>query len=358
METLEKTKNKILIVDDMEINREILAAILEDRYECFEAENGAKAFEQVKEHFHDLSLILLDLMMPEVDGFMFLKLLKDADITHIPVIIITANSDLEQEKRAFALGAVDFIPKPFDTDIVRYRVDTHVKLKLYQNHLEDMIEENVEKMAEAWTSVTQAMAEIVESRNYESGQHVKRTGLLTKMILTELTQTPKIGYYCSPKERRYIYEAASLHDIGKIAIPDHILLKPGRLTDEEFKVMQTHTTLGYEMAKKITHYATPEYEKFCCQIAFCHHEKWDGTGYPNRFKGEEIPLAARVVAIADTYDAITNTRPYRIGKPHEEAVAEIRKMSGSQFDPYLVEAFLRIENSIKTTFAALENNTI
>ena len=346
----EGTKNKILIVDDLEINREILCAILEDKYECLTAFDGESGLAQVKQHFRDISVILLDLVMPGMDGFALLSALKESGITNIPVIVITASNDLEKEKKAFLLGAVDFIPKPFDPDIVHYRVDTHVSLKLHQSHLEEMLEQNIAKTAEIWATVMQSMAEIVESRNFESGQHVKRTSTFSKMILQELSENPKAGYYCSAKDIRMIYETASFHDVGKISISDSVLLKPGRLTEEEYEIMKTHTTLGYGIAKTITEHATPEYQEFCSQIAFCHHEKWDGTGYPSGLKGEKIPLCARVVAIADTYDAITGERPYRPAKSHELAVEEIKRMSGTQFDPYLVKIFVKIEDKIKNAF--------
>lgn len=340
-------KSKILIVDDIDINREILVAILEDKYECLEAVDGEDALKIIEEKFFELSLILLDLMMPGIDGFTVLKVLNEKNITNIPIIIITANSELEREQQAFSLGAVDFIPKPFDANIVHYRVDAHVKLKQYQTQLEEHIEEILEKTAETWASITQAMAEIIEYRNLESGQHIKRTSILAKMIVLELNKTPVVGYYCTTKEVRYIYEAASLHDIGKIGIPDNVLLKPGKLTDEEYELMKKHTIIGEEMAQKVTQYASPEYSKFCMDVVVSHHEKWDGTGYPKGLSGTNIPLAARIVSIADTYDAITNDRPYRKGNTHESAMEIIQSMSGKQFDPYLVEVFTSIGDQVK-----------
>lgn len=344
-------RSKILVVDDIEINREILKVLLEDEYEVIEAEDGYVALEKIKEHFSSLSLILLDLMMPGIDGFQVLEHLKKNNYVSIPVIIITANSELEQEKHGLALGAVDFIPKPFDPDVVRYRVDAHVKLKNYQDHLETLVEKSVERMAEMWTSVIQKMADIIECRNQESGEHVKRTSLISQLIVTQMNTKAKMNYFYPPKSSRYIYEAASLHDVGKIGIPDAILTKPGRLTEEEFEIMKTHTTIGYDIAKKITEFSDADYSKFCCDICLCHHEKWDGNGYPNKLKGEDIPLAARIVSIADTYDAITNDRSYRGARSHETAVEIISSMKGSQFDPFLTEVFLEIEADLKKAFA-------
>ncbi len=344
-------KPKILVVDDIEINREILKMLLEDQYEVLEAYDGYSALDVIRENFSTLSLILLDLMMPGMDGFQLLEQLKKNNMTNIPVIIITANSELEQEKRGLSLGAVDFVPKPFDPDVVRYRVEAHVKLKNYQDHLEHLVEASVEKMSDLWISVIQKMADIIEYRNQVSGEHVKRTSKVAQLMLQNLHTRSVLGYMCTPKHIRYMYEAASLHDVGKIGIPDAILNKPGRLTPEEFEIMKTHTTIGFDIAKQITEFGDEDYRRFCCEICLSHHEKWDGTGYPNKMSGENIPLSARIVAIADTYDAITNDRPYSVARSHETALAIIKEMSGSQFDPFLVEVFTDIEQEVKKGLA-------
>lgn len=340
-------RNKILVVDDMEINREILRSLLEDNFDIIEATDGYEAIDQISANWMQLSLVLLDLVMPNADGFHVLDYMRKRDY-HIPVIIITANGEPEHEKRGLSMGAVDFVAKPFDPDIVRLRVKANINLKAYQEHLEVMVEQQIEKTAGIWASVLQSMADIIESRNLDTGSHVKRTTLISRFIAQRMTLKGKEGYYFSPKHTRFMYEAASLHDVGKIGIPDAILLKPGSLTEDEFKIMQNHTILGKDIAEKITQYSDDEYyKKFCRDICFCHHERWDGAGYPSKLKGADIPLAARIVAIADTYDAITNDRPYRQGRPHEIAVKIITDMKGSQFDPYLIDVFLEIESQLK-----------
>ncbi len=338
---------KILVVDDVEINRLILLDLLEEKYEIIQAQNGAEALDIINARFSELSLILLDLMMPVVDGFTVLEKLKENNLTHIPVIIITASDQSEQEKRGFVLGAVDYITKPFDPDIVRYRVETHVKLKMYQTHLEELVQQGVEELNEMWLSAMQSMADIIEYRSQESGEHVKRTSRITRMIVDKMNTYSRVGYFFTPKQSRYVGEAAALHDIGKVGIPDNILLKPGKLTNEEFDIMKTHAAIGFEMAQTITKQSPPDYRKYCGEICLSHHERWEGTGYPNKLKETQIPLAARIVCIADTYDAITCDRVYRKGAPHEVAVEEIVRMSGKQFDPFLVEIFLSIEQEIK-----------
>lgn len=340
-------RSKILIVDDMEINREILRSLLEDSYDIIEAADGVEAIQLISENWTELSVILLDLVMPKLDGFQVLEYLKSHE-HHLPVIIITANGEPEHEKRGLSMGAVDFIAKPFDPDVVRLRVNSNVKLKNYQEHLEILVEQQIQRAAEIWASVLQSMADIIETRNLETGSHVKRTTLITRAIASQMNKHGQAGYYFTPKQTRFVFEAASLHDVGKIGIPDAILLKPGALTDDEFRIMQNHTIIGKEIAEKITQYAEDEYyKKICKDICFCHHERWDGAGYPSKLKGAGIPLAARIVAVADTYDAITNDRPYRQGRPHEVAVKIISEMSGSQFDPTIIDAFLEVEKELK-----------
>jgi len=336
-------KKKILIVDDIDINREILSALLEADYDILEAVDGEDAFKKITEHYSNLSLILLDLMMPGVDGFQVLELLRANNYTAVPVIIITANSDLEYEKRGLLLGAVDFVPKPFDPDIVKYRVDAHVKLKIYQDHLEYLVEKSVSKMAATWTHMIQALAEVIEYRNQESGQHVKRVIRIVQLIIAAMNDKKTLEYFFPPKSVRYVAESSALHDIGKIGIPDAILTKPARLTEEEYTIMKTHALLGYEMADRFTEFCDDDYRKFAMEITVGHHEKWDGTGYPYGKKGREIPLSARITAIADTYDAITNDRVYSKGRSHETALEIFKEQRGRQFDPWLVDLFIEIE---------------
>lgn len=343
---VKKENRQILVVDDVAYNRELLISILEDKYTLLEASNGREALDLIHENFQTLSLILLDIAMPEIDGTQVMKSLNKDGI-HIPVIVVTGSADKELEKKCRGLGAVAFIHKPFDADRLRLVVDSHLKVKQYQEAVEYAAEKKLEKSAEIWSSMMQSLADIIECRNEDSGQHVKRTSLLTKILIREMNKTPKYGYYYSAEDARIVYEAAILHDIGKIGVPDTILLKPDKLTAKEYEQIQRHTVIGYELSEKINKFSTDEYRKYCDEVTLSHHERWDGTGYPNRLRGTDIPLSARIVAIADTYDALTGKRPYSTGLPHEKAVTEIKAVSGTQFDPYLVSVFCKIADEIK-----------
>lgn len=349
-----KEKRQILIVDDTQLNREILTTLLEDEYVLLEADGGREALSIIHENFQTLSLILLDITMPGMDGIEVMKSLNKSNI-HIPIVVITANTDIGLEKTCCDLGAVAFIRRPFTPDVVRHSIDTHLKLKNYQEDVEYAAEKKLEKSAEIWTSMIQALADIIECRNEDSGHHVKRTSILTKMIVREMNKTPKYGYFYAPEDVRIVYEAASLHDIGKIGVPDYILLKPDKLTAEEYGQMKQHTRIGFELAEKINKFSTDEHKKYCGQVTLSHHERWDGNGYPNGISGTDIPLAARIVAIADTYDALTGKRSYSTGLPHEKAVKEICAMSGTQFDPYLVSIFYNIADEIRIAVEGLND---
>jgi putative two-component system response regulator len=292
--------------------------------------------------------------MPGIDGFQVLEMMRDQSFSTIPVIIITANNEKEHEKRGLRLGAVDFVSKPFDPDIIHYRVDSHVRLKAYQDKLESMVEESVEKMSVMWTSVIEAMADILECRSLESGQHIKRCSFLVKLMCQQMSKKQVYDYFFTPKQTRFVAEACILHDIGKVGIPDSILLKPGSLSDDEFAVMKTHTTIGADISKKITQYSDPEYAKYAYQIILSHHERWDGRGYPQGLKAKDIPLAARILSIIDTYDAVTNDRCYRRAMTHEKAVEIVKEMRGTQFDPFLVDIFLEVENDIPNYIITLK----
>jgi len=339
--------NKILIVDDIEVNRDILTALLEDKYEILTAVDGEDGFEKIMANAKELSLILLDLMMPKVDGFQVLEMMRAQNLMQIPVIIITASNESQMEAKGLTMGAVDYISKPFDPSVVSCRVDTHVKLKQHQDHLEALVQEGIDKMASIWMHVIQSMADLIECRSEESGQHVKRTTAITKMILERVLEKDIPGYYLPPKIIRYAVDASSLHDIGKIAVPDAILKKPGRLTDEEYEAMKAHSAVGAELVQRITRFEAEDYRKCYYETVRHHHERWDGNGYPDRLAGENIPLSARAVALADTYDAITNTRVYRVGMSHEEAINIIFKCKGTQFDPVLVDVLLEIQDDVK-----------
>lgn len=338
---------KILIVDDMIINRTILVSLLEDTYEIIESENGAQAIKYIENHHREISLILLDLVMPVMDGFAVLMEMKERNWTNIPVIVITAENFIEKEREALLLGAVDFIPKPFDPIVVSYRIKTHVSLKMHQDNLLRLVEEGVEKVQKMWTGVIFSLADIIEKRSYESGTHVKRTSEIVSTLLHDLQREKIAGYQLSDQEIRLITETSALHDVGKIAIPDNILNKPGRFTDEEYTIMKTHSVIGESIVTEITKDSSPEYQRYSKEITRHHHERWDGRGYPDGLTGLDIPLSARVVTIADALDAMLSARCYKDAYPFEKVMGIFQECSGTQFDPILVDVLIKNQDDFR-----------
>ncbi|MDR2822526.1 MAG: response regulator [Acholeplasmatales bacterium] len=353
-------KPKMLIVDDIELNRIILSELFLEEYEIIEAENGKDALEFIKLYQNDLSVVLLDLIMPVMNGFEVLTEMNQRKlIKNIPVIIITGENDDENTLRGYALGVSDLVYKPFNPEIVYRRVSNVVDLFDYKRDIErrlaieiEKVKEQEEKSKKFSEDMIDTLAEVVESRDAESGEHVKRVRTFSKYVLENLSAK----YNLSKKEIDLIAQASSLHDIGKIAVPDSILCKPGPLTKEEFEIMKTHTTKGCELLDKVT-FSDPEYVKYCYDICRYHHEKFDGRGYPDGIKGDQIPIWSQAVALADVYDALTSKRVYKGAFSHEEAVGMIVRGECGMFNPDIIEVLNNYGNGLFETANKLRSDS-
>lgn len=332
------SKNAILIVDDVDINRAILAEAFNDNYQILEAENGKEALDIINSD-DKIAAVLLDLMMPVMSGIEVLRELnRNGKIDHIPVFIITAANDEPLLMDAYNLGASDVITKPFMLDFLKCRIGNVVELYRHRTDLESVLEEKIEKLNIINQSMVEALANIIEFRDGESGEHVKRISSLAKALLTKLSKMyPE--YYLPKAEIEKISMASILHDVGKIAIPDSILNKPGRLTKEEFEVMKTHTVKGCEILTHIPNLIDEDTYKYSYDICRHHHERWDGKGYPDGLAGDEISIWAQAVAIVDVYDALISPRVYKAPFPHDVAVKMIYNGECGTFNPKILEAF-------------------
>lgn len=335
---------KILIVDDIDINREILMEILKDDYEVIQARNGIEAFEKIMHDARGIDLILLDIMMPEMDGYEVLETLsKSGIIDRIPVLVITAMGANENEVKALEMGAADFITKPFFPTSVLKRVELHLKVKKHTKKLENIADTNIKKVSEIRYGMVEFLANMIEYRNVESGMHIKRTRMLADLLLQKIIVAGVMDSELSGLDIENFSKAVALHDIGKIAVPDRILLKPGKLTPEEYEIIKTHTTFGADMIKRmerISDGGDKEYFETCRQICLYHHENWDGKGYPEGLGEYDIPIVARIMAVVDVYDSLTSQRVYKPAFSHEESVKIMKDLSGLKFDPIIFDLFL------------------
>ncbi|MCL1994000.1 MAG: response regulator [Spirochaetes bacterium] len=337
----------ILVVDDIDVNVMILEEILAGDYRVFSATNGKEALEMLEKTDPAPKLILLDVVMPQMSGPQMFEIMKQKPAySRIPVIFITAEND--SESQLLAAGAVDFINKPFLPEIVKLRVKNQIKLKNYSDSLEEMVAEKTAEATRVLDSVLQGLASIIEHRNMESGEHVKRTQLYVKNLTDYLIESKSIyAEELIAARPDLIMKAMALHDVGKIAIPDSILLKPGKLDPEEYDIMKTHTVKGMEIIKELGDAESSLYLKHSEDICYGHHERWDGKGYPQMLKGTEIPLVARMAAIADVYDALVSARVYKPSMSFEETIKIMKEGAGTQFDPFLVEALIPIQEKFK-----------
>ena len=338
---------RILIVDDSEMNRMILSEMLKGEFEILEAENGSACLDMLSRYEMKISLILLDIVMPGMDGFGVLEYMNRNNlIKDIPVIMISGEDSGEVIKRAYEMGVSDYIKRPFDMEVVHRRVLNTIKLYAKQRRLVAMVMNQVFEKEKNSRMLISVLSEIVEFRNGESGTHVLNINTLTTMILEQLVKkTDK--YHLSWSNRMLISTASSLHDIGKIGIDEKILNKPGRLTPEERKIMEKHTVIGADMLANLPMYEDEPLMKVAYQICRWHHERYDGKGYPDGLKGEEIPISAQVVALADVYDALTSERVYKKAYSHEEAVQMICNGECGTFNPLLLECLCEIQDPIK-----------
>ncbi|MEI6209908.1 MAG: two-component system response regulator [Desulfuromonadales bacterium] len=329
----------VLIVDDTPQNISLLNAALADTYKIMVATSGQQAIDAC--HSATVDIILLDVMMPGMDGFETCRRLKENPLTRsIPVIFVTAKGEVKDEAMGFTCGAVDYITKPISAPIVRVRIRTHLALYDQSRALERLVQERTAELNETRLEVLNTLGNAGEYRDNETALHVVRMSHFSRLI----------GLACGlpESEAELLYNAAALHDVGKIGIPDSILFKPGKLDEEEWKIMRSHSGIGYKIIGNLRSHLL----KTCAVIALSHHERWDGAGYPRRLNGPDIPLFGRIVAIADVFDALTSKRPYKEPWSVDDTVAEIKRNSGLHFDPQVVEAFLRALPEIE----AVKNN--
>jgi len=351
MKKEQEFKQKILIADDSEMNRLILTDMLEDEYEIIEAENGVEAVTAIQKYGVELSLILLDIVMPEMDGFGVLNVMNRCHwIEDIPVIMISSESGSTHVKRAYELGITDYISRPFDAMIVHRRVVNTIMLYAKQKKLASLVMEQIDQNVKQSTLMIDILSHIVEFRNGESGLHVIHIRALTEMILKHLVEITD-QYSFTLEDISMISTASALHDIGKISIPEEVLNKPGRLTNEEFAIMKTHSAIGAEMLEKMAFHQEEPLVKEAHAICRWHHERYDGRGYPDGLKGEEIPISAQVVALADVYDALTSERVYKAAFTHEVAVNMIVNGECGVFNPILMECLAEISDTLKKEFS-------
>ena len=350
----------ILVVDDTPDNLALMSSLLKDTYKVKVANHGDKALRIVKSETPP-DLILLDIMMPDIDGYEVCERLKaDPATRDVPVIFLTAKSEVEDEKRGLELGAVDYITKPISPPIVLARVKNHLALKASADFLRDkndFLEIEVAKRTREVMAIQDvtilAMASLAETRDSDTGNHIRRTQFYVKALAEKLRPHPRFSAILTDGYVSMLFKSAPLHDIGKVGIPDRILLKPGRFTPEEFEIMKTHTTLGRDaiQAAENSLGTNVDFLSMAKEIAYGHQEKWDGSGYPEAVAGDRIPVSARLMAVADVYDALICRRVYKEGMPHDKAVAIMIEGRGTHFDPDIIDAFLDIQTEFQAIAA-------
>jgi putative two-component system response regulator len=357
--------SKILIVDDSLTNIELLVSILGNDHELSFATSGSDALEQVAQY--PVDLILLDVVMPGVDGFEVCRRLKSDPATRdVPIIFLTSLDSAVDEERGLTLGAEDFIHKPVSPPVVRARVRTHLQLaqakqelKRHNDHLESLVAERTrdvmhrdqQLIASQGATIT-AFCALAEARDNETGNHIRRTQNYVRALAEELSDHPRYRQRLKPAFIQTLFKSAPLHDVGKVAIPDAILLKPGKLTDSEWLVMKRHCGYGYKAIVTAARELTDDDGAFlgcAADIAYGHHERWDGTGYPRQLQGDAIPLSARLMAVADVYDALTTRRVYKTAYPHDRSIRSMVLERGTHFDPDVIDALVRVADQ----FAAI-----
>jgi putative two-component system response regulator len=326
------TDLKVMVVDDTEANIDLLVETLGDDYEVSVAMDGPTAIREIARTFPDI--LLLDVVMPGMDGYEVCKRLKEAELTRdIPVIFLTVLSEEHDEAKGLNLGAVDYIAKPFNPGLVKLRVRNQLELKRYKDHLEELVAQRTKQLREGYIETVHRLTLASEYKDEETGAHVRRISYYTRELASLMRLDSE---FCET-----IFYASPMHDIGKVAIPDSVLLKPSPLNDGEWKIMKTHPSIG----AKILLGSDSPYLKMAVDIAGCHHERWDGKGYPGGLKGAETPLPARIMNIADQYDALRSKRPYKPAFEHEKAVSIITKGDGrtspDNFDPEVLAAFAK-----------------
>ncbi|MGE0738089.1 HD domain-containing phosphohydrolase [Sulfurimonas sp.] len=344
----------ILVVDDAPDNLMLLSNLLKQKYKVKVANSGEKALKVISSDQRP-DLILLDILMPHMDGYETLRRIKEDEATRdIPIIFLTALSDAEDEKHGLGLGASDYVTKPISPAIMMARIKTQLENKAAADFLKNQnsfLDAEVQKRTEEISAIQEvtisALASLAETRDSDTGNHIKRTQHYVKLLAQHLQKNPKFAPFLDDAMIKTLFMSAPLHDIGKVGIPDSILLKPGRFTPEEFEIMKTHTTLGAEAIARAEEDLGFEVKflKIAKEITLYHQEKFDGSGYPEGLKGEQIPLSARIMAVADVYDALISKRVYKEPVSHEKGVAIMREGRGTHFDPDIFDAFLEIQDT-------------
>ena len=349
------SRQSILIVDDSEMNRAILAEILGGDYNILEATNGRECLAMLEQYDTGIALILLDIVMPVMDGFAVLSEMNRSHwIEDIPVIMISSEDADTVVRRAYELGVSDYVSRPFDAGVVYRRVFNTIKLYAKQRRLASLVTSQIKEKEKNTKMMISILSEVVEFRNGESGQHVLHIGTLTQRLMERLTQkTDK--YDLPPETQELIVMASALHDIGKVAIDDKILNKPGRLTPEEFDLMKTHTVVGANMLDRLGRYKNEALVKTAHDICRWHHERWDGRGYPDGLAGDDIPISAQIVSMADVYDALVSKRVYKAAYSPDTAVQMILHGDCGQFNPLLLECLVEIQDVLKAEIVGREN---
>ncbi|MBC7917214.1 MAG: two-component system response regulator [Rhodoferax sp.] len=356
-DTLDFTeKPTVLVVDDTPANLTLMSGLLKSRYRVLLANNGEKGI-QLAQAEAQPDLILLDIMMPGLSGYDVCKALKDDPATaHIPIIFLTAMSATEDETKGLELGAVDFITKPINPPIVLARVGTHMQVKAAADFLRDkndFLDAEVQRRGQELAAIQDvtilAMASLAETRDNDTGNHIRRTQHYIRLLALQLREHPRFVRFLDERTIDVLFKSAPLHDIGKVGIPDRILLKPGRFEPHEFEIMKTHCKLGRDAIQHAEDQLglRVEFLHYAKEIAYSHQEKWDGSGYPEGLAGDAIPISARLMAVADVYDALISRRVYKEGMPHEKAVSIIAEGRGTHFDPDMVDAFMTIADQFR-----------
>lgn len=347
LEKLLQEKTQILLVDDSNMNRMLLREILGDGYRILEAENGQECLETLRAEAGNIALVLLDINMPGMDGFEVLKAMNaNHTIEDIPVIMISSEDSDAAIRRSYELGASDYVNRPFDARIVYRRVTNTIKLYAKQRRLVQMVSDQIRARENNTDMLVGVLSHIVEFRNGESGAHVRHIRIITERLLHRLLEISS-NYSITAEQQDLIPLASALHDIGKIGIDEKVLNKPGKLTPEEFKVIQTHSMLGAKMLHDLDNFAEQPLLQTAYEIARWHHERWDGRGYPDGLKGDEIPISAQLVSLADVYDALTSERCYKKAFSHEKAVQMILNGECGAFNPLLLQCLTDIQDDLK-----------
>jgi putative two-component system response regulator len=339
-------RSTVLIVDDAPENLHVLMEALKADHAVLAATDGERALRLVHQEGHRPDLVLLDVVMPGLDGYEICRRLKaDPGTRDIPVVFVTVLGEDQNEEYGLSLGAIDYISKPFNPDLVRARVKNHLELKRHRDHLETLAHERARELALTQEATIELLASLAETRDPETGGHIRRTQNYVRALALRLRRHPARAMGLDAETVELLFKSAPLHDIGKVGVPDRILLKPGLLTAEEFEVMKRHAVHGHDaILSAERRLGENSFLRLAREIAYTHHEKWDGTGYPRGLAGLDIPLSGRLMALADVYDALISRRVYKPPFPHAQAVEIIRQGRGAHFDPVLVDAFLDIRD--------------